>query len=92
MQELLETREKSRKTIQHIIKNTEDRDVSKIKEVSVYINQILYFRPEAGSPQNELRLGFEVLCLYKHLFSYSKQIFTCIHNSVSFLKRVPQTM
>ena len=25
MQELLETREKSRKTIQHIIKNTEDR-------------------------------------------------------------------
>lgn len=89
MQELLETREKFRKTIQHIIKNIEEEDISKINEVSVYVNQILYFRADTDSPQNELRLGFQVLCLYKCLFSYPKQIFTCVHNSVFFLKKGP---
>lgn len=89
MQELLETREKFRKTIQHIIKNIEEEDISKINEVSVYVNQILYFRADADSPQNELRLGFQVLRLYKCLFSYSNKYSPAYTLLYYFLKRVP---
>lgn len=71
--------------LQHVVKSVGHK-VHKINEDSMDINKILYFKAQADLPQNEWRLGPEPFGYTNDFSSHSKQIFTCVHNSVFPLK------